>query len=73
MSRRKKPIDEPRADTLAAGFMQSAQLRRARDLEGEGVGERDLLETVETPRGAGVTGVEVGAKGNQVVIRAQAP
>ena len=30
-------------------------------------------ETVESASGAGVTGVEVGAKGKQVVIRAQAP
>src|SRR5262245_61869093 len=44
----------------------------ARDLDREGIGERHFPETVEAARGAGVTGVEVGAKGNQVVIRAQA-
>ena len=45
----------------------------ARDLDREGIGERHFPETVEAARGAGVTGVEVGAKGNQVVVRAQAP
>ena len=45
----------------------------ARDLDREGIGECHFPETVEAARGAGVTGVEVGAKGNQVVIRAQAP
>jgi hypothetical protein len=45
----------------------------ARDLDREGIGERHFPETLEAAGGAGVTGVEVGAKGNQVVVRAQAP
>jgi len=45
----------------------------ARDLDREGIGERHFPETVEAASGAGVTGVKVGAKGNQVVVRAQAP
>ena len=45
----------------------------ARDLDREGIGERHFLETVEAARGAGVTGVEVGAKGNQVVALRAVP
>jgi hypothetical protein len=45
----------------------------ARDLDREGIGERHFPETVEAARGASVTGVEVDAKGNHVVVRAQAP
>src|ERR1700704_6389065 len=59
------------ARVIAASLQSS--WRHARDLEREGVGKRHLLETVEAPRGPGVAGVEVGAKGNQIVIRAQAP
>ena len=36
----------------------------APDLDCESIGERHFLETVEASRGAGVTGIEVGAKGN---------
>jgi len=46
---------------------------RPRELDREGICERHFPETVESASGAGVTGVEVGAKGKQVVIRAQAP
>jgi hypothetical protein len=45
----------------------------AHDLDREGIGERHFPEAVEAARGTGVTGVEVGTKGNQFVIRAQAP
>ena len=45
----------------------------ARDLDREGIGERHFPETVEAARGAGVTGVKVGAKDNQIVVRAQEP
>ena len=36
----------------------------ARDLDREGICECHFPETVEASRGAGVTGVEVGAKNN---------
>ena len=51
--------------------MPSRTYSRARDLDREGISKRHLLETVEAAGGAGVTGVEVGAKGNQVVVRAR--
>jgi hypothetical protein len=42
-------------------------------LDRKGIGERHFAELYEAARGAGVTGVEVGAKSNQVIVRAQAP
>jgi hypothetical protein len=55
------------------GFCLSSARYCASDLDREGIGERHFPETVKAARGAGVTGVEVGAKGNEVVVRAQAP
>jgi hypothetical protein len=40
----------------------------ADDINREGIGERHFPERVEAASSAGVTGVEIGAKGNQVVV-----
>ena len=76
MSRRKKPIDEPRADTLAAGFLRSAQLRRARDLKLLSVlselvkGISELIHALQKERGA--SSIYLGSNGAHFADRLMA-
>src|SRR5258708_7723755 len=48
-------------------------VRHTRDLDRESIGECHFPETVEASRCARVTGVEVGTKGDQILVHAQAP
>src|SRR6516164_9882139 len=43
------------------------------DLDCKGIGERYFLKIIEATRGTDVTGLKVGPKGNQAVVRAQTP
>jgi hypothetical protein len=67
MSRRKKPIDETRTDTPAAGFLRSAQLCRARDLKLLSVlsdlvkGVSELIHALQKERGA--SSIYLGSNG----------
>ena len=67
MSRRKNPIDATQADTLAARFLRSAQLCRARDLEQLSIlsdlvkGISELIHALQKERGA--SSIYLGSNG----------